>query len=112
MPLDHQEPLGDEIEVMVTRQRARGISQAELWLLSGGPGNSAYHFGLIDNSPVRTPGVPTCAVQMIADFINDPTTPPDPACLQDLRPFDSRGPSEHALLFFGTADMWENEATP
>ena len=68
--------------------------------------------GLIDNSPVRTPGAPTCAVQMIADFIDDPTTPPDPACLHDLRPFDPRGPSGHALLFFGTADMWENAATP
>ncbi|MBN8610875.1 MAG: alpha/beta hydrolase [Deltaproteobacteria bacterium] len=46
MPIDHDDPSGETIEVMISR---RGEGTRQLWLLQGGPGGSAEaFFGLHD----------------------------------------------------------------
>jgi pimeloyl-ACP methyl ester carboxylesterase len=65
---------------------------------------------LLLTSAVKAPGAPTCALQMMADFIADPTHPPDDGCLDDLVRFDPEGSPAIAEQVFGTTDMWENPA--
>jgi pimeloyl-ACP methyl ester carboxylesterase len=65
---------------------------------------------LLLTSAVKTPGAPTCALQMMVAFIADPTRPPDDACLDDLVPFDPAGTPALAEQIFGTTDLWENPA--
>lgn len=65
---------------------------------------------LLLTSAVKTPGAPTCALQMMADFIDDPTQPPDDGCLDDLVRFDPEGSPAIAEQVFGSTDMWENPA--
>lgn len=46
MPLDHDDPAGEQIDVFLSR---RGTGSRQLWLLQGGPGHSAESFyGLHD----------------------------------------------------------------
>lgn len=46
LPLDHDDPAGETIDVMISR---RGTGTRQLWLLQGGPGGSAESFfGLHD----------------------------------------------------------------
>jgi pimeloyl-ACP methyl ester carboxylesterase len=80
-----------------------------------GPHQNFYAFPdgphyLLYTSTVKTPGAPTCALQMMADFIGDPAQPPDDGCLDDLVPFDPAGTPALAEQLFGTEDMWENPA--
>lgn len=80
-----------------------------------GPHQNFYEFPdgphyLLTTSKVKTPGAPTCALQMMVDFIDDPTRPPDDGCLDDLVPFNPAGSPALAEQIFGTADMWENPA--
>lgn len=80
-----------------------------------GPHQNFYEFPdgphyLLRTSTVKTPGAPTCALQMMADFIADPTHPPDDGCLDDLVLFDPAGTPAMAEQLFGTTDMWENPA--
>lgn len=63
------------------------------------------HF-LAHTSRVRTEDAPTCAVQMIADFVADPYTPPDDRCLHDLVPFEPNGSPDDAMRYFGTTELW------
>jgi pimeloyl-ACP methyl ester carboxylesterase len=90
-------------------------SSSELAEHLTGPHQNFYEFPdgphyLLQTSTVKTPGAPTCALQMMVDFIDDPTQPPDDACLDDLVPFDPAGTPALAEQIFGTADMWENPA--
>jgi hypothetical protein len=64
--------------------------------------------GLIGQSPVQTPGQQHCGVQMLFDFVDDPRTPPDSACLSDIQPIDFTGDPAYSQWLFGTEDMWEN----
>jgi pimeloyl-ACP methyl ester carboxylesterase len=80
-----------------------------------GPHQNFYEFPdgphyLLSTSAVKTPGAPTCALQMMASFIDDPTRPPDDGCLDDLVLFDPEGTPAMAEQIFGTTDMWENPA--
>jgi pimeloyl-ACP methyl ester carboxylesterase len=80
-----------------------------------GPHQNFYEFPdgphyLLLTSTVETPGAPTCALQMMVDFIDDPTQPPDDGCLDDLVLFDPEGTPALAEQIFGTTDMWENPA--
>jgi pimeloyl-ACP methyl ester carboxylesterase len=80
-----------------------------------GPHQNFYEFPdgphyLLLTSTVKTPGAPTCALQMMADFIDDPTQPPDDGCIDDLVLFDPAGTPAMAEQIFGTTDMWENPA--
>ncbi|MFH2010949.1 MAG: alpha/beta hydrolase [bacterium] len=64
--------------------------------------------GLIAQSPVNTPNTPPCFLQMILDFVNDPTAAPDAACLGDIEPIDFNGAHIYSQYLFGTDDLWEN----
>jgi pimeloyl-ACP methyl ester carboxylesterase len=80
-----------------------------------GPHQNFYEFPdgphyLLLTSTVKTPGAPTCALQMMADFIGDPANPPDAGCLDDLVLFDPEGTPAVAEQIFGTTDLWENPA--
>jgi pimeloyl-ACP methyl ester carboxylesterase len=65
--------------------------------------------GVITHSPVQTPGRQPCGVQMLIDFIDNPASAPDSACLTDILPIDFSGVPEHSQYLFGTEDMWEND---
>lgn len=82
-----------------------------------GPHQNFYEFPdgphyLLRTSTVATPGAPTCALQMMASFIADPSQPPDDSCLDDIVRFNPAGTPALAENVFGTADMWENPAEP
>jgi pimeloyl-ACP methyl ester carboxylesterase len=65
--------------------------------------------GVVYFSPVKTRGAPTCGIQMLASFVEDPRGTPDTTCLADLAPVDFSG-GDPALVqqLFGTEDAWEN----
>jgi pimeloyl-ACP methyl ester carboxylesterase len=65
--------------------------------------------GVVYFSPVKTPGSPSCGIQMMASFVEDPKGAPDTTCLDDLAPVDFSG-GDPALVqqLFGTEDAWEN----
>jgi len=65
--------------------------------------------GVLYFSPVKSPGAPTCGIQMLASFVEDPNGIPDTTCLDDLAPVDFSG-GDRALVqkLFGTEDAWEN----
>jgi pimeloyl-ACP methyl ester carboxylesterase len=63
--------------------------------------------GVAFESPVKTPGRPTCGAQMIKGFIADPAAAPDASCLGDLVPVQFALEPAEAHQFFGTADPWE-----
>lgn len=98
-----------------TLDAAAPISQAEL---AGVEFNAPHQtfvsvpwspHGVVFFAPVKTPGAPTCGVQMLASFVKDPKATPDTTCLDDLVPVDFSG-GESALVeqLFGTSDAWEN----
>jgi len=64
--------------------------------------------GLLGQSPVQTPGAQQCGVQMLLDFVDDPLTAPDTACLDDILPLTFTGDPVYSQWLFGTDDMWEN----
>ena len=65
--------------------------------------------GVVFFSPVKTPGAPTCGIQMLVSFVDDPEATPDTTCLDDLVPVDfSGGDSALVQQLFGTNDPWEN----
>ncbi|HET6338305.1 MAG TPA: alpha/beta fold hydrolase [Polyangiales bacterium] len=65
--------------------------------------------GVVFFSPVKTPGAPTCGIQMLVSFVGDPKATPDTTCLDDLAPVDfSGGDSALVQQLFGTNDPWEN----
>jgi pimeloyl-ACP methyl ester carboxylesterase len=65
--------------------------------------------GVVFFSPVETPGAPTCGIQLLRSFVNDPKAAPDTTCLDDLVPVDFSG-GDPALVqqLFGRSDAWEN----
>ena len=65
---------------------------------------------LVYFSPVKTPGAPTCGVQMLASFVEDPKAEPDTTCLGDLVPVAFNGGDPDLVeQLFGTSDAWEND---
>ncbi len=68
--------------------------------------------GLLNQSPVTTPDAPHCFLQMLLDFVDDPTVAPDAACLSDIEPIDFDGAHPHSQFLLGTDDLWENPASP
>lgn len=68
--------------------------------------------GLISQSTVSTPDTPDCFLQMLLDFVDDPTTVPDDSCLSDLRPLDFGGSHPYSQYLFGTDDLWDDAASP
>jgi pimeloyl-ACP methyl ester carboxylesterase len=65
--------------------------------------------GVVLFAPVKTPGAPTCGVQMLASFVKNPKAAPDTSCLNDLVPVDfSGGEATLVQQLFGTNDPWEN----
>jgi pimeloyl-ACP methyl ester carboxylesterase len=57
MPLDWSAPGGSQIPVFVSRAKAYGTSKADLWLVQGGPGDSADAFGaFVDELRATVPG--------------------------------------------------------
>ncbi|HET8938011.1 MAG TPA: alpha/beta fold hydrolase [Polyangiales bacterium] len=65
--------------------------------------------GVVDFSPVKTSGSPTCGIQMLASFVKNPRAKPDTSCLNDLAPVDfSGGDPDLIRQLFGTIDAWEN----
>jgi pimeloyl-ACP methyl ester carboxylesterase len=65
--------------------------------------------GVVEFSAVETAGAPTCGVQMLTSFVNDPKATPDTSCLDDLMPPDFSGDPALVQQLFGTTDAWENE---
>jgi pimeloyl-ACP methyl ester carboxylesterase len=65
--------------------------------------------GVLFSSQVKSPGAPTCGIQMLISFVSDPQAAPDTTCLNDLVPVDFSG-GDPVLLqqLFGTSDPWEN----
>ncbi|TPV94446.1 MAG: hypothetical protein B7733_15205 [Myxococcales bacterium FL481] len=62
------------------------------------------------SSPVRTPGAPTCGMQMMHRFIADPLAVAiDTACLGDLVPVNFTDTSDIGAFLFG-GDVWENRS--
>ncbi len=51
---------------------------------------------------------PTCGMRMFVDFVRDPWTWPDDACVADTAPTDFEGEPGLADYMFGTGDLWEN----
>jgi hypothetical protein len=69
--------------------------------------------GVLLSSAVKTPGAPTCGIQMLGSFIADPAAPLNTGCLDDLVPLTFSEDLAITLRFFGTTDMWENtQAAP
>ena len=82
-------------------------------------GTHQYYFefprcahGLIVQSPVTTPNAPDCFLQMLLDFVDDPTVAPSSACLSDIEPINFQGAHVYSQYLFGTNDLWENSLFP
>ncbi len=67
---------------------------------------------LVVQSPVTTPGAPHCFLQMLVDFVDDPTTAPASACISDIKPVSFEGAHPYSQYFLGENDMWENGMAP
>ena len=65
---------------------------------------------ILYTTPVQTKGQPTCGMQLLRDFIADPSSAPDASCLDDLVRLDVAGDADKAMRYFDAADMWENLA--
>ncbi|MCA9622609.1 MAG: alpha/beta hydrolase [Myxococcales bacterium] len=50
---------------------------------------------------------PTCAMRMVADFVQAPDAPVDTACVTDVFALSFDAPPEQAQLFFGRDDLWD-----
>ncbi|MFO0677861.1 MAG: alpha/beta fold hydrolase [Polyangiaceae bacterium] len=59
------------------------------------------------SSAVKTAGKPDCGVDLMNQFLTDPTKTLDTSCVGDAKPVDFHGSTEQAQRF-GTADLWEN----
>jgi pimeloyl-ACP methyl ester carboxylesterase len=69
--------------------------------------NSAH--GVIDDSWVSLDyNVPTCGLDILAQFVRDPLTEPDTSCIAQTLPVDFAGSTELAQYLFATYDLWEN----
>src|SRR5436190_1388449 len=64
MPLDWAAPAGAQIPVFVSRARSRAAHRGGVWLLAGGPGQSADAFeGFIDSLRARVPGLDVYTIE-------------------------------------------------
>lgn len=59
-------------------------------------------------TPVAAPDDVPCGMQLMLDFLADPTTEPDRSCLADIPAEQFVGDPEVNRLVFGTPDLWED----
>ncbi|MBL9026496.1 MAG: alpha/beta fold hydrolase [Myxococcales bacterium] len=103
VPLDHETPDGETIELFIARRRSAAPASRQLWLLSGGPGQAGYVFETL--VPVLADAIPgtdvyvvdhrgtgrshrlTCAAQEGPNTFGGYALPVEqvPACLDELR---------------------------
>ena len=67
----------------------------------------ATHFSVLQTT-VKTPGQPTCGLQLMQSFTERPQQRPDTDCLHDIAPLGFAETQAGAQLFFGKDDIWEN----
>ena len=96
--LDPQTPLAVAIE---TADHFKGAHQ---WFITV---PRAAHAVTI-STPVTDPDDIQCGMQLLLDFLADPTTEPDRSCLADIPAEQFVGDPEVNRLVFGTPDLWEN----
>ncbi|MEZ4445147.1 MAG: hypothetical protein R3B72_39100 [Polyangiaceae bacterium] len=93
---------------------ASGNPERALWLLDGGPGGEGLSMEiyaarsralLLDVELLVQ--APTCAMRMVADFVQAPDAPVDTACVTDVFALSFDAPPEQAQLFFGRDDLWD-----
>jgi pimeloyl-ACP methyl ester carboxylesterase len=65
---------------------------------------------IVSTSPVADPEAPTCGLQLLAGFVDDPTAPLRDACLEDLVRLEVAGTPARAMDLFGVPDFWENQS--
>ena len=64
--------------------------------------------GVVSSSPVKTLFAHDCGMQIMLDYMKDPTIEPDTSCLADLKPVDFHGNPLIALYVMGTLNIWGN----
>jgi pimeloyl-ACP methyl ester carboxylesterase len=62
--------------------------------------------GVLDGTPVRTPGQPSCGLTVVASFLRSPRGAPDLGCLSDMRQLTVSPPRELAETLLGTPTAW------
>jgi pimeloyl-ACP methyl ester carboxylesterase len=63
---------------------------------------------IVCQTPVRTPGEPTCGTTLLRGFLADPTQAPDRTCLDDLALIDFVGGPGWPEYLLGEPDYWEH----
>lgn len=68
--------------------------------------------GVIVQTPTTTTGsfLDNCGLEILVEFLDNPSVEPDTSCLSDVLPIDFEGNIAYTGYLFGTSDMWENGA--
>jgi predicted dienelactone hydrolase len=67
----------------------------------------ATHFSVLQTA-VKTPGQPTCGLQLMQSFTEAARQKPNTDCVDDIVPLSFAETQARAQRFFGQDDIWEN----
>jgi pimeloyl-ACP methyl ester carboxylesterase len=67
----------------------------------------ATHFSVLQTA-VKTPGQPTCGLQLMQSFTEAARQKPNTDCIDDIVPLSFAETQARAQRFFGQDDIWEN----